>query len=474
MGALQGRWMDEGVDYLIISDLHLRGGFHNPTAGLYHFDEEFADFLRHYRIHRATGRPWRLIIGGDLIEFLFITDTPDPDEPLLLGATFTESELRYGPGTEAEKSRWKLDVILRSSHPQLLLAMARFIAAGNEILVLRGNHDIELSWPQVQEHFRRLIAEHHPADVGYMRMKELVTTNVQFPLWFWYAPGLLYAEHGCQYDPFCSTEHVLNPVVPGAPTLVQLSIAELSIRYFANQMKMINALAAENVMSVSEYIGWVLARNLPLLPRIVRLYAGMVRRVLAKSGTPDPIAESLVRAEHQRRMAGFDERFGLSPGTAAQVDAMHATPVMRRPFATARFLAIDLIAVGALFTAGAVGILLWAPTRGGLLASLAVLAAVGLVAYVGSLRFQRVSEAAELRRTAAHIARLFQVRYVAFGHTHAAGVWQLPNGSTYVNVGTWVPAGDDAYFVYFAIEGATREGALWRWNKREMKPEPFG
>ena len=71
-----------------------------------------------------------------------------------------------------------------------------------------------------------------------------------------------------------------------------------------------------------------------------------------------------------------------------------------------------------------------------------MLAAVGLVAYVGSLRFQRVSEAAELRRTAEHIARLFQVRYVAFGHTHAAGVWQLPNGSTYVNVGTWVPAGD--------------------------------
>ena len=34
--------MDEVVDYLIISDLHLRGGFNNPTAGLYHFDEEFA------------------------------------------------------------------------------------------------------------------------------------------------------------------------------------------------------------------------------------------------------------------------------------------------------------------------------------------------------------------------------------------------------------------------------------------------
>src|SRR4029453_16644809 len=71
-GYARGACMDEVVDYLIISDLHLRGGFQNPTAGLYHFDEEFADFLRHYRLHRGTDRPWRLIIDGALIGFLFL------------------------------------------------------------------------------------------------------------------------------------------------------------------------------------------------------------------------------------------------------------------------------------------------------------------------------------------------------------------------------------------------------------------
>ena len=65
--------------------------------------------------------------------------------------------------------------------------------------------------------------------------------------------------------------------------------------------------------------------------------------------------------------------------------------------------------------------------------------------------------------------------YVIFGHSHAAGMWPLPNGGTYVNVGTWVPAGDDAYFVYFAItgDGDERKGRLWRWNKRQVEPEPF-
>src|SRR5262249_4490561 len=40
--------------YLVVSDLHLRGGHADHTAGLYHFDEEFADFLRYYRLHRSA------------------------------------------------------------------------------------------------------------------------------------------------------------------------------------------------------------------------------------------------------------------------------------------------------------------------------------------------------------------------------------------------------------------------------------
>jgi UDP-2,3-diacylglucosamine pyrophosphatase LpxH len=67
------------------------------------------------------------------------------------------------------------------------------------------------------------------------------------------------------------------------------------------------------------------------------------------------------------------------------------------------------------------------------------------------------------------------VRYVLLGHSHQAGSWQLSNGSTYVNVGTWVPAGGEAYFVYFSIEhdGAQQDARLWRWNRQKRMPEPF-
>ena len=255
---------------------------------------------------------------------------------------------------------------------------------------------------------------------------------------------------------------------------MQLSIAELSIRYFTNQMKIINAMAAENIMSVSEYIGWVVRGNLRVLPRVATLYAGMVRRVLAKSGRPDPAAEQAIREEHERRVAAVDQAFNLPAGTAAKVDAMRAPPVMRDLLATSRFLAIDLIAAGLVLVSAALAIVVWYPARLGLLAGVAGIALISLVTYIGALRFRHISEAAELYRTAERIAAIFNVPYVAFGHSHAAGSWPLRNGATYVNVGTWVPAGDDAYFVYFAITtNGAPQGRLWRWNKRKIEPEPF-
>lgn len=462
-------------DILIVSDLHLRGGWGNPEQGLYHFDEEFADFLRYYRLHHRSGRRWQLILGGDLIEFLYLTHLPPADHPMVRGAEFTDNEKRYGVANDAEKTRWALDVILRSSHPQLLLALARFVAEGNQVVVLRGNHDSGLFWPEVQEHMRRLIAEHHPDDVGYLDMKRAVAERVLFPQWFWYVPGALYVEHGCQYDPFCSFENFLNPVVPERPTQIEMSISELAIRYFTNQMKILNGLAAENIKSVSEYVGWVVRENLGILPRIFRLYGGMVRNVMAKSGPRDRAAEEAVQREHRRRLAETDERFGLEPGTAAAVDALHATPVMRDTLATARFLALDLWAAGGALFLTALVILIWFPARIGLLGVLGALALIGLVIYAGALRFRRVTEAARLHETAQILADRFRVSHVVFGHSHAAGVWPLRDGAHYVNVGTWVPVGEDAFFVYFAMtgEGADRQGRLWRWNKRMGEPQPF-
>src|SRR5581483_8554956 len=161
----------EGYNYLIISDLHLKESEKSPAGRLFYFDQDFTDFLRHYRHTYAGARRWRLIVGGDFIEFYHrINEQPDPQNRLLRGSELYETDLKFYPGTEWRKSVWKLDRILRS-HQLLLISLARFVHEGNEVYILRGNHDLEFYWTQVQDHFRALVAEHHPAGVTYLEMK---------------------------------------------------------------------------------------------------------------------------------------------------------------------------------------------------------------------------------------------------------------------------------------------------------------
>lgn len=467
--------VDRKFNYLVVSDLHLRGGYHDRTEGLYHFDEEFADFLRYYRLNRASTRPWQLVIAGDFIEFLYVTDLPDTGDPLLPRATFSEEERRYGPSTEAPKARWKLDTILRNSHPQLLLALARFVAEGNHVVILRGNHDAEMFWPEVQAHFLRLIAEHHPADVGYLAMKETVAQRVRFAPWFWYVPDLFYVEHGCQYDAFCGFEYFLNPVLPAQPAYIERAISDLAARYFAGPMNLLDSMAVENIQSIGEYVAWVVRDNLSILPRTFRCYGQMARRILAKSGKPDPEAERAVRAAQEREQAAVEESFGLRPGTAAALQALHVTPVMRSVGATARFLGLDLFAGGGALVAIALLLVLAHPVSVGWLPLVGVAAALCAFVYIGALRIRRMIDAGQLRHVAEQVADLFQVPYVLFGHSHRAGIWRLHNGGTYFNIGTWIPSPTDAYFVYFALTGDGPEDSagLWRWNKSKERPEPF-
>jgi hypothetical protein len=57
-------------------------------------------------------------------------------------------------------------------------------------------------------------------------------------------------------------------------------------------------------------------------------------------------------------------------------------------------------------------------------------------------RLRQVEPSHELRAASARVAAAARVRYVVFGHSHEPVVQALPDGATYVNLGTWVPAGN--------------------------------
>lgn len=75
------------ANLLIVSDLHLSEGWRPETGKLSRLedflaDEAFADFLAYYRRTTPDGRPWRLVLGGDLLDFLQVVSPPaaNPEE----------------------------------------------------------------------------------------------------------------------------------------------------------------------------------------------------------------------------------------------------------------------------------------------------------------------------------------------------------------------------------------------------------
>ena len=462
----------EEFNYLVVSDLHLHEVERHPAGRLFYFDQDFADFLRHYRLAYVGPRRWRLIIDGDFIEFFEIVQPPDADDPLLRGVTLTADDRRFFPGTEWQKSVWKLDRVLRS-HPQLLLALGRFLLAGNEIYILRGNHDLELFWPQVQDHFRLVLAQHHPADTTYRDMKAAVQERLHFLPWFYLERDLVYVEHGCQYDPFCTNEHNLCPVIPDKPRQLQLPFAAFTMRYFAARMAMIDPAAIENVNSVPGYLGRLIAKNPLQALQMPYYYAEMIIRTLRKVNRPTPEAARAVAAGEADVRRELVEKYGVPPSALAAIEDLRATPILGSLRTTIKSFSLDLVVGG---IAAAVAIWLATPrTLGGRMTatSLCGLLAAGLTA--GWVRrASTINDHRNLRDIARRIADTLGVRYVVFGHSHEPDAYRLPPEANreYFNVGTWVPNMNEGHFVFLQISRESEGSAqLMRWNRKAERPE---
>ena len=158
-----GRW---GIT--IVSDLHLSLGCHrgHNAGGHVLHDAGFARFLGHVRRRAAEQcSGWRLVVLGDLV------DLPDAETPPAETIT-TLTKVAAG-------------------HPGLFGAVGEFLAAGMQVDVVAGNHDVALLRRAVRERLADLVL----AAAG----DSSVMAGIRFHPWIYHLPGVLYAEHGSQY-----------------------------------------------------------------------------------------------------------------------------------------------------------------------------------------------------------------------------------------------------------------------------------
>jgi hypothetical protein len=115
---------------LVLSDVHLGSTLiqhSRPEAPVrapktLERDRELAALLDWYAARRAGGRPWRLVIAGDLVDFVGMSVSPGGGR---LATEPNDDEVRHGLGGAVDHTLEKLRLVAEH-HGEVFAALARF------------------------------------------------------------------------------------------------------------------------------------------------------------------------------------------------------------------------------------------------------------------------------------------------------------------------------------------------------------
>jgi UDP-2,3-diacylglucosamine pyrophosphatase LpxH len=423
---------------LIISDLHL-GEDLKPAivkGTLPHLsilERELQSFLDHYRKYRRNGRPWHLIINGDMVDFLSVCLIPERHEEGGDG-----EDLVWGLGSRPQAARQKMLRVFER-HPGVFAALARFVAAGHRLSIVAGNHDVEFHWPLVQHTFKEGIAACFAALPSATRPGAATAADIQsrieFHNWFYFQENLVWVEHGHQYDDFCSFDYVLNPVEPATEECV-LSVGAASYRYVTNHVEGSDPHHLES-WNFAGFLKYVLARGPRQIWKLAKGYLGMSGRMIGLWRKLARPGESR-RLTHRERLRAVAMRFKLSEETLVTVDDLRRRPVIGNILRLMMTLMLDRVLLGAAVAMLALVFLFALP---GVWAAMAVLATVG-AAWGASEVLERTRGTTDpqetMRAMPEQIRRHVSAPFVVFGHSHHPVAQPLDGGGMYFNTGTWV------------------------------------
>ena len=260
----------------VISDLHIGVG---DNLDSFSEDKSFKYLLEAIGRHPGS----ELIINGDFIDFLSIALEHETARPFSrMGCTEVESLL-------------KLEKVIQA-HPVIFSALRKYLGKkGHRLVLVPGNHDIDLFWPGVQERLCEEIAASHE-DRFYFEKSGV------------YRDEDLHVEHGNQYFADTVFENYSQPFLR-APRSGELRLercwadcfhAYLVIGLMAKRNPFFN-----NVMPYYDLILMCIQEE-AWWPKLI--YAYKLLRFLYKVGFP-PLEEGRAVLLEKRMIGDEEEEF---------------------------------------------------------------------------------------------------------------------------------------------------------------------
>ena len=416
---------------LVFSDVHLGSDLNDSGPSVPRsaaIDRDLAALLEHYRNAAPPADRWRLVIAGDFVDFVGMSIDPSDGDELVTEPT--DAERAFGLGGAEDHVRLKLRRAV-ARHPDVFEQLAAFVSEGHALTFVSGNHDLEMHWESVQAEFHAVLARGNAT-------KEDVAGRVDFEPWFFHREGLVYIEHGHQFDPFCATPFVFAPLSPTDPRRVLQSLSDTLLRYIVRRTPGMREYGHEN-RGLTSYISWGLMLGARGTAGLFTRFFDAVFMLRDIARAYDGPNGAFVREEHERRLALHAQSKGLPEARLREALALHVEPIGRTPRGVLASVMLDRMSVIAVMIVLLGAIAALHSRLGGY--ALHLTAGLLLVWAVLHVRFSRgrpdVDPAAMMGVRAGEIVKLFPSSFVVMGHTHVPTTKPLREDAVYINLGSW-------------------------------------
>ena len=324
------KYRTNGEEIFVISDLHIAAGRNNagvyPGTENFFSDDSFKRFLEFADRTKKTEKAL-LIINGDIFDFLRITEYPGKiykprlskwikqllkfnplkkpaeirkdiienqfqewaDELEKLGFKKTADELElniskkektYGLRTDDYKTIFKL-ILIKKGHPDFFESLSKWLETGNKLIIVKGNHDVELYWLQVRNYLRLILGENIvsriPGSDLQTVLRNIVLPNITFIDDSVEFDNDFYVEHGHRYDKFCMI--LDKPFVEKAKDQINIPFGSFFNRYLLNRVELFYPFL-DNVRPSGNVLPMILKENFPLGIKILFQHIPFMIRIL--------------------------------------------------------------------------------------------------------------------------------------------------------------------------------------------------
>ena len=299
---------------IVVSDLHLSAGRVDEGNPLEDFgsDKEFSAFLDEIAAESdRDGTEVELIINGDAFEMLQV---PHVDE---FDPAREYRPKRYHSSSEPDSER-KMRLII-AGHPAFFDALQRFIQTGpprRYVTFVKGNHDVNLHWPAVQQAIRQAIgATGDRAALLIFEERRISREGI-------------YVEHGNQYAEVVDrVDDMEEPHDHDKPGQLAIPAGSWFVMDVFNEVER-DKYWIDGVKPITALVWYALAYDFPFAARsiatLIRALPGIfseVVRDIEEPGAEEPSATLLRQLEDPVQVEEMAQRYESDEAYRAEFNA---------------------------------------------------------------------------------------------------------------------------------------------------------